>query len=197
MTKRVYVRDLESKCGSEIQDFFLVLDKRGQLTRKGSPYWELDLADCSGQVAGRIWNCYERASRNFESGNIIELLAKVEQYRNIIQLNIERFRRLHADEVDISQLPKEATGQPDESAILTEFGVANGQWVCTDVAAQVALATESRMEQFKTRHLGGPASEVPTMSITPRRSPEKRGLDKKRLGELKCKYLGKRPDESF
>lgn len=197
MNKAVYVRDLESKCGSEIQDFFLVVDKRSRLTRKGSPYWELDLADCSGQVAARIWNCYEQAGCNFESGHIIELLAKVEQYRNTIQLNIERFRRLYADEVNISQLPKEATGQPDEFATLTEFGVARGHWVSTDVAPQIALATESRMEQLKTRHVGGPASEIPTMSTTPRRSPEKPGLDKKRLEELKCKYLGKRPNESF
>lgn len=200
MTKNVFARDLESKCGSRIQDFFMVLDKRGRVTTKGRQYWELDLADCSGQVAARIWNCYEQAGRIFESGHIIELVAQVERYRNAVQLNIERFRRLGADEVELSQLPTGATGKPDEFAILADFPACNGEWIQTDVGAQIALATNLHSKELVERY----RKTAPDTHVTPTppkisssQNLKQRATDRDRSEELKRKYLGSQSDDTF
>ena len=199
MNKNLYVRDLATKVGSEIQDCFLVLDKRNRLTRKGTPYWELDLADSSGQIAGRIWSCYEQAGHNFESGHIIELVATVETYAGVTQLNVQRFRRLRPEDVDIAQFPKGTTGEPDEFAKVTSHGVASGEWVYTDKSAQIKLATESKMEELKRRLLAGAMPKLPVKLATRtaplakvQEKPEEHG---KRFEELKRKYSRNTPEK--
>src|ERR1035441_4272093 len=122
--KNTFIRDLGNLAGSKVQDKFVVISKLNRTTRKGKPYWQLVLADSSGQVTGRIWNNSVQAGEAFESGHVLEVAATVESYAGELQLNIEKFRRLSASEFELVDFPKGTTGECDDFAELTKFEVA-------------------------------------------------------------------------
>jgi hypothetical protein len=196
--KNTFVKDLRNLEGSTIQEKFVVISKLNRTTRKGKSYWQLVLADSSGQVAGRIWNNFSRAGEAFESGNILEVAAKVESYAGELQLNLEKFRRLSVSEFELADFPKGTTGENDDFAELAKFEVAAGTWVMTDLSSEVALRSREATEKFKEKYLnpsqkGPKPQEKPSKIIT--RSVSQSSEDtEERTRELKRKYVRKPED---
>ena len=199
--KPTFVRDLRNLAGSNVQDKFVVISKLNRTTRKGKPYWQLVLADSSGQVAGRIWNNFNQAGEAFESGNVLEVAATVEAYAGELQLNIEKFRRLSPSEFELADFPEGTTGETDDFAELTKFDVAAETWVMTDCSSAVALATQQATERIKKKYLNpcgndsSPEEKHPkTMSRSPSRADANVAERRRKLEELKLKYLRKPED---
>jgi hypothetical protein len=185
---------LGNLAGSTVQDKFVVISKLNRTTRKRKPYWELVLADSSGQVAGRIWNNFDHAGRAFESGHVLEVAAPVETYAGELQLNIQKFRRLPGSEYELTDFPKGTTGEPDDFAELTKFEVAAGTWVMTDATSQIAFATRQKSEVFVAKYLD-PSAKEPILEGKSSKMvtrPSSRGNeDMERTTYLKRKYLRK------
>lgn len=194
--KSSYIEGLGHSATRIITSSFVVVDKHSRKTNRGKTYVSLVLSDRTGQVEARIWNNAEHAFRCFESGNIVEIVAKIEYYDDKLQLIVERFRRCDPSGLDLADYPPGTTGAPDDFSTLKEFPTAVGQWVSCDVSTQVKLATEESMRAFVAKYSGPTPTDPPatnkkhrpsiTSSPNASRVP---AASAEKLEELKRKYL--------
>src|ERR1700688_1622691 len=100
------IRHMKQSCVSSLQDgqtvtsHFLVCVKEIRATRDGKAYLRLELGDCTGRVEARMWDGFDRMAGSFERDDFVKVQARVENYRNKIQLSIEKIRRAEENEVD-------------------------------------------------------------------------------------------------
>src|ERR1700681_4148293 len=83
-----------------ITSHFLVCEKEIRATREGKSYLRLELGDATGRVEARMWDGFDQAAATFERDDFVKVQARVENYRNKIQLSIEKIRRADESEVD-------------------------------------------------------------------------------------------------
>ena len=98
--KAAYVSDLAPD--STITSFFLVCEKELRSTREGKPFLRLELSDRSGSIEARLWDNAEALAALFERDDVVKIQARVENYKNRLQLAVERIRRAEPAEVDWS-----------------------------------------------------------------------------------------------
>jgi 3'-5' exoribonuclease len=98
--KVAYVSDLTPD--TVITSFFLVCEKELRSTREGKPFLRLELSDRSGTIEARLWDNVEDFAVLFDRDDIIKVQARVENYKNRLQLAVERLRRAEPGEVDLS-----------------------------------------------------------------------------------------------
>ena len=98
--KPAYVADLAPD--TSITSFFLVCEKELRSTREGKPFLRLELSDRSGSIEARIWENAEHVLATFDRDDIVRVQARVESYRNKIQLAVDRLRRADAAEIDLA-----------------------------------------------------------------------------------------------
>jgi 3'-5' exoribonuclease len=83
-----------------ITTHFLVCEKELRATREGKSYLRLELGDATGRVEARMWDGFDQTAATFERDDFVKVQARVENYRNKIQLSIEKIRRAEENEVD-------------------------------------------------------------------------------------------------
>ncbi len=98
--KPAYVSDLTPD--TVITSFFLVCEKEIRSTREGKPFLRLELSDRSGTIEARLWDNVEGLAVLFDRDDIIKVQARVENYKNRLQLAVEKLRRAEPAEVDLS-----------------------------------------------------------------------------------------------
>lgn len=98
--KSAYVADL--KPDTVITSFFLVSDKEMRTTREGKPFLRLELGDRSGTIEARLWENAEELAATFSRDDIVKVQARVENYRNKLQLALDKVRRAEPGEVDLA-----------------------------------------------------------------------------------------------
>ena len=98
--KAAFVSDLTPD--TVITSFFLVCEKELRSTREGKPFLRLELSDRSGTIEARLWDNAEGLAALFDRDDIIKVQARVENYKNRLQLAVEKVRRAEAAEVDLS-----------------------------------------------------------------------------------------------
>ena len=98
--KAAYVSDLTPD--ATITSFFLVGEKEMRSTREGKPFLRLELSDRSGMIEARVWDNVEGLAPLFDRDDVIKVQARVENYKNRLQLVVERIRRAEAAEVEWS-----------------------------------------------------------------------------------------------
>jgi 3'-5' exoribonuclease len=98
--KPAYVADLVPD--TSITSFFLVCDKELRSTREGKPYLSLQLGDRSGTIEARVWENAEQIVGTFDRDDIVKVQARVESYRNRVQLAVDRLRRAESQEIDLA-----------------------------------------------------------------------------------------------
>jgi len=98
--KAAYISTLAAD--TTITSFFLVCEKELRLTREGKPYLRVELSDRTGSIEARIWDNVDVISSAFERDDIVKVQARVESYKNRVQLAVERLRRAETAEVDLS-----------------------------------------------------------------------------------------------
>ncbi len=96
--KQCFVADLQD--GQNITSHFLVCEKEIRATREGKSYLRLELGDATGRVEARMWEGFERFP--FERDDFVKIQARVENYRNKLQLSIEKIRRAEESEVNVA-----------------------------------------------------------------------------------------------
>jgi 3'-5' exoribonuclease len=97
--KPAYVSDLAPD--TAITSFFLVCEKELRSTREGKLFLRLELGDRSGTIEARVWENAEQVGGAFDRDDIVKVQARVESYRNKVQLAVDKVRRAGPGEVDL------------------------------------------------------------------------------------------------
>src|SRR5947209_3541094 len=98
--KPAYVSNLTPD--TTLTSFFLVCEKELRSTREGKPFIRLELSDRSGAIEARLWDNVEGFSSLFDRDDIVKVQARVENYKNRLQLVVERIRRAEPAEIDLA-----------------------------------------------------------------------------------------------
>jgi 3'-5' exoribonuclease len=96
--KQNFVSNLQD--GQTVTTHFLVCVKELRSTREGKSYLRLELGDATGRVEARMWDRFDQMAAGFEQNDFVKVQARVENYRNKLQLAIEKIRRAEESEVD-------------------------------------------------------------------------------------------------
>ncbi len=114
---RIWVKDLEA--GHDIAGPF-ALTHMALKPYTGGKFLQVKLGDKTGRVAAVLWNGAEEVYPNLEIGDIVEVLGKVDTYRDKRQVVLRRINRLEdLDTLDPSDFI--AAVQADVSAIWEEI----------------------------------------------------------------------------
>src|SRR5258708_19774683 len=76
-----------------ITSYFLVCEKEIRATREGKSYLRLELGDRTGTIEARMWDGFERDAASFQRDDFVKVQARVESYRNKLQVAIDKIRR--------------------------------------------------------------------------------------------------------
>ncbi len=95
-----FVKDLCE--GKVIESAYLVREKSFDLTKNGSAYISLELADSTGTVNAKRWDANRGMFDSFEVDDFLYVKAGVESYKGYPQLKIEALKKLSESDVDIS-----------------------------------------------------------------------------------------------
>jgi 3'-5' exoribonuclease len=104
-----------------VEAVYAVRMKRRLRTKSGSPYLALELVDTTGRIEARVWNDVELLDGRFDEGDAVRVLARVEKFRDRLQLDV---RSLEAADVDPQTLTPAIRRDRDELAGFVEFLVA-------------------------------------------------------------------------
>jgi len=96
--KQNFVSSLQD--GQTVTSHFLVCVKEIRATRDGKSYLRVELGDSTGRVEGRMWSGFDAMAATFERDDFVKVQARVEKYRDKLQLAIEKIRRAEDSEVD-------------------------------------------------------------------------------------------------
>jgi 3'-5' exoribonuclease len=101
-----------------VEGIYAVRMKRKLRTKSGASYLALELVDPTGRVEARVWNDVELLDGRFAEGDAIRVLARVEKFRDRLQLDV---RSLEAADVDPQTLTPTARRDRDELGGFLEF----------------------------------------------------------------------------
>ncbi len=96
--KQSFVSTLQD--GQTVTTHFLVCVKEIRSTREGKSYLRLELGDSTGRVEARMWDRFDQMAAGFECNDFVKVQARVENYRTILQLALDKIRRAADREVD-------------------------------------------------------------------------------------------------
>jgi 3'-5' exoribonuclease len=98
--KTSFVSDLGTE--QTITSFFLVNEKEIRNSRAGKSYLRLDLGDRSGTIEAVMWDQFEAGAKEISRGDVVKVNARVESYRNKLQLTLQQLRLAKPEEVDLA-----------------------------------------------------------------------------------------------
>ena len=98
--KSPFVKDLVAD--QSVTAFFLVHEKEVRNTAAGKSYLRMELGDRSGTVEARMWDSFEALSKDIKRDDFIKVSARVENYRNKMQLVLQQMRLAKPEEIDIT-----------------------------------------------------------------------------------------------
>ncbi|HLW98385.1 MAG TPA: HD domain-containing protein [Candidatus Acidoferrales bacterium] len=110
--KPAYVADLVPD--QTITSFFLVVEKEIRSTREGKSYLRLELGDRTGTVESRMWDRFEESTAGIVRDDFVKVQARVETYRNKLQLMLDRVRKAESAEVDLEDFYSHTEANVDE-----------------------------------------------------------------------------------
>ncbi|MGH9743327.1 MAG: 3'-5' exoribonuclease YhaM family protein [Candidatus Acidiferrum sp.] len=98
--KTSFVTDLAAE--QTITTFFLVHEKEIRNTRAGKSYLRIELGDRSGSIEAVMWDQVDAVAKDIDRGDVVKVNARVESYRNKLQLTLQQLRRAKPEEVDLA-----------------------------------------------------------------------------------------------
>lgn len=88
--------------GQQVEAVFACVRKERQLARSGSPYLTVELRDQSGSVTGRVFRDADLLAGRFERGDLVRVRARVELFRDELQLAVEQIARVELSDADVA-----------------------------------------------------------------------------------------------
>lgn len=80
------------EAGDNVQGFGLLVKKELRQDRNGKSYLDLELADASGSIVGKIWSDSPALNASFEPHQFVAFRGSVKNYRDQLQLTIDDCR---------------------------------------------------------------------------------------------------------
>ena len=107
--------------GDQITEFFVVRNIELKTKKDGGAYLVLDLGKKSGRIQGVFWGDAKKIHGDIEIGNIVKVKGLVSEYRNQLQLSVERIRKAGSDDhVDIKEFIPSTTADTEKLMNLLE-----------------------------------------------------------------------------
>lgn len=113
MNKRIAVRDLKEKKGSEIRGTYFLSRVSIKKTQAGKEYIDLDLEDKTGTINGKIWNINDK-NRHIKEQGFVYVKGVVDEYRGSAQLKLEDIEEIDSSEIDIRDFQRHYEGDLSE-----------------------------------------------------------------------------------
>lgn len=85
--------------GTDVDGVYACTRKERLTARSGAPYLAVELRDATGRITARAFNDATYLSRQFERGDIVRVVGRVESFQDRPQLNLRSIRRV-AEDVD-------------------------------------------------------------------------------------------------
>lgn len=86
---------------------YLVLRKEVRQGGRAGTFLDLTLCDATGRVSAKVWDRAAEVSEQFQQGDVVEITAAAETYRDELQLRLEKITALPPDEANASDfLPR-------------------------------------------------------------------------------------------
>jgi len=84
--------------GDNVQGFALLSKKERRQDRNGRDYLDLELADNTGSIAGKVWAASPAMESDFEAHQFVAFRGSVRSYRDTLQLNVDHCRPTTEDD---------------------------------------------------------------------------------------------------
>ena len=164
--KEIYIADLARLDENRSFDsIYLVLSKQQRTTRTAKPYLSLILGDNTGQIEARVWDITaDGIAADFAKGDAVKIRGTASKFEGVLQLKVERLKRLSPLEYDRTDLLPATTYDIDELWQLLESAIArftdfNLQRLVNAVLADPAVRSAFReapaAKQLHHAFLGG------------------------------------------
>ncbi|RME72112.1 MAG: HD domain-containing protein [Planctomycetota bacterium] len=92
------------EAGTRVQRVLLVRAATRKVARNGKAYLDLELGDRTGAIAAKRWDVDPEALAVLRPGAIVRVQARVDAWKGVAQLQIDRFERVDPDRVDLTAL---------------------------------------------------------------------------------------------
>lgn len=80
--------------GDYVQGFALLARKERRTDRNGRDYLDLQLADSTGNISGKVWAGSAAMDSDFDAHDFVAFKGAVRSYRDQLQLNVDHCRRV-------------------------------------------------------------------------------------------------------
>jgi len=154
--KTYYIKDLVT--GDEVTEFFLVKRAEIKTGANGKQYFDILLADKSGEAPGKKWDvdsAEEEALSRYAAGDVVKIKATVTEWNGTQQFRISRIRPLaEKDVIDMTDYIKAA---PEPTDKMYAFLVDTAKTIGDEDFRKVALTL---LEREKERLLYYPAAKM-------------------------------------
>lgn len=100
MMAHVFIKDVTA--GKQIDDVYMVHDPILRSTTNGGLYIAMYLSDKTGQLNGRMWQATESAYNSLPKPGFIRVQGRSELYQNNLQIVVNQFQAIEADQVEIA-----------------------------------------------------------------------------------------------
>lgn len=108
--------------GGQIDQVFLATRKQLRPNRNGQLYLQVELADRSGAITGRMWNASDDDFEAFDEGDFVRVEGTVQLYSGALQIIVTAVGRVDPRSVDESEFRVLSTADVDRlTAELTRF----------------------------------------------------------------------------
>ena len=118
--KKIFVADIAASTGSFIEQF-QVGEVERRLKKDGQAYLSLTLKDRTGGIEGKLWDI--PAGFAITEGEFVKVEAETGTYRDDVQLNIRRIRKLCPEEVRLEDFLPASKRDRDEMMSELRFQV--------------------------------------------------------------------------
>ena len=95
--KSLFVSEIREN--QPVDSVFLVTAKNHGVTKGGSGYLTLKLADRSGEIEGRVWERAEDLARGFEKNNFVRVRGQATLYQGKVQIRVQDISCVDEDKV--------------------------------------------------------------------------------------------------
>jgi 3'-5' exoribonuclease len=88
------------RAADEVDGVFACVRKERLMSRAGTPYLALELRDRTGAIPARVFRDADVAAAKFDRGDLVRVAARVERFREELQLDVRAIARAGAGEAD-------------------------------------------------------------------------------------------------
>lgn len=108
---KIFVSDLQGK--EEIESVFLVKIINAMEDKSGKKYFNIILADATGDLESRLWQYSSEVEKNIVKGSFVRVRGKVNFYQGRKQFIISSMERLNEADVNHDDFVMKATQDPE------------------------------------------------------------------------------------